>query len=121
MSIRISEKHGVNPSLMLCHLCGESMGVALLGRMKGDVEAPRQGVFDYEPCDKCKAHMKDGIILLQVKDDDPEYRLGGFVVMKEEAFHRIFNTEVPKRVALIANEVWQQLFGNGEAAECLKN
>jgi len=114
MSVRISEKHGVNLSVMICHLCGEKKGVALLGKLKGDAEAPRQAVFDYEPCDKCKSYMKDGIILLQVKDDDPDYRLGGFVVIKEEAFKNIFNAEAPKRVALVANEAWQQLFGGGE-------
>jgi hypothetical protein len=38
-SIRLSEKHGVNPSLMLCFYCGEASGVALLGRLKGDQDS----------------------------------------------------------------------------------
>ena len=51
--IRLSEKHGVNPSVMLCFLCGESYGVALLGKHKDehshDAEAPREGVYEMEP------------------------------------------------------------------------
>lgn len=68
MSIRLSEKHGVNPSLDLCFLCNEPKGVALLGRLPGDAEAPRQAVFDEEPCDKCLEWMKQGIILISVDE-----------------------------------------------------
>lgn len=111
-NIRISEKHGINPCMMKCFLCGEGKGIALLGRLPKDAEAPRSAVFDYEPCDKCKGYMKKGIILIQVADDDKDYRLGGFVVISDEAATRIFENEevLSKRVAFIGDSLWQKMF-----------
>ena len=55
MGIRLSDKHGVNPTMGVCMWCGEPTGeIALLGKLKGDVEAPRYSTLSYEPCDKCK-------------------------------------------------------------------
>lgn len=70
-SIRLSEKHGVNPSLINCFFCGESKGIALMGRLKGDAEAPRSCVMDYEPCDKCKAMFDQGVLLIGVTTTQP--------------------------------------------------
>lgn len=51
--IILSEKHGVNPSLLCCALCGKDIGIALMGRLKGDVEAPKR-CCDGRICDDCK-------------------------------------------------------------------
>lgn len=40
--IRVSEKHGVNPSITICPICGKETGIVLLGKLKGDEEAPRK-------------------------------------------------------------------------------
>lgn len=56
--IRISEKHGVNPSLECCLLCGKEMGIVLFGRLKGDAEAPKQ-VCTGNICDDCKKKLED--------------------------------------------------------------
>lgn len=56
-NIKLSPKHGVNPSLILCAICGKSTGLALQGLLKNDAEAPRQ-VIDREPCDDCKKEIK---------------------------------------------------------------
>lgn len=73
--IRLSKKHGVNPSVTVCAVCGKDLGVALFGRLKGDVEAPRK-VFDAEPCDDCKTsfekHIADGAFLFFVIKDEYE-------------------------------------------------
>ena len=53
-SIRISEKHGVNPTIPICFYCGEDKNeVALLGKLHGDKEAPMRMWIngDYEPDD----------------------------------------------------------------------
>ena len=34
MSVRLSPKHGLNPSLVVCPICGEPTSIALLGRLK---------------------------------------------------------------------------------------
>lgn len=72
-SIPLSPKHGVNPSLIKCFWCGKDKGVALLGKLKGDAEAPREIVPDPEPCDACKATMAKGVTLLEVSDDGSRF------------------------------------------------
>ena len=100
--IRFSQKHGLNPSLDICFWCGEVKGLALCGKLKGDVEAPKQMVTSLEPCDKCKERFKKGVHLIEVTDDGsrfgdnkafaftdmegkPHWPTGRYVVMKPEA------------------------------------
>lgn len=70
--IRVSKKHGVNPSLLNCFFCGESKGIALLGELPGDKEAPRSIVADYEPCDKCKERQKEYILAIEATTVQPQ-------------------------------------------------
>ena len=56
-NIILSEKHGVNPSITVCPICGKEIGIALLGKLKGDEEAPRYIQGDI--CDECKARVAD--------------------------------------------------------------
>ena len=70
-SIKISEKHGVNPTIPICFYCGEDKNeVALLDKLKGDVKAPMRMLLDYVPCDKCKEKWAEmnAIILVGVQD-----------------------------------------------------
>lgn len=119
MSIRLSEKHGVNPSVGICFYCGKEDGtVVLLGRLPGDQEAPRQAVFTKEPCAECKEHMKQGIMLLEVLDgqsgDNPR-RTGRMWVITEDAARRLFHPEevvedvLKKRVAFLEESVATKL------------
>ena len=96
-SIRLSEKHGVNPSLLQCPLCQKDTGVALYGKLQGDTEAPRKSL-DRDPCAECQVHMKQGIILVEAipHDDHIEFR-GGYWVITEAAFRRIFSGEVAEQ------------------------
>lgn len=70
-SIRFSPKHGVNPSLLLCPICSkETNGIALLGRLKGDIEAPRY-IFDKVPCKECQEKLDKGYrFLIEVFDGE---------------------------------------------------
>ena len=71
-NIRVSEKHGVNPSIMTCFYCNkESTGIALLGRLPKDAEAPMDGgIFDMNPGPECEKFMKMGIIFISVRDGE---------------------------------------------------
>lgn len=80
--IPLSPKHGVNPTLMKCFWCGGDMGVALLGKLKGDAEAPHEACLSLEPCDKCKANMAKGVTVIEIDGDGS--RFGG---NKSFAFH----------------------------------
>lgn len=66
-SIRLSEKHGVNPSITICPICGKETGIALLGKLKGDKEAPRKIIGDI--CDDCISKLgNDKIYILAIND-----------------------------------------------------
>ena len=71
--ITLSPKHGVNPTLIRCFWCGGDMGVALLGKLKGDAEAPRETVLNLEPCDKCKALFAKGVHAIEVSEDGSRF------------------------------------------------
>lgn len=116
--LRLSEKHGVNPSLDQCFYCGEAKGVVLFGRMKGDVQAPHEAVIDMKPCDKCAKLMQDGVILVCVRDgetgDDP-YRTGMMVAIKDEGIRMAvtppeFAEEIiRRRFAFVPLKAWTRL------------
>ena len=90
--IKLSAKHGVNPCIVKCFVCQEDTGeLALLGRLPNDAEAPREAVLDKRPCSKCQEHMKQGVILISVRDGesgDNPFRRGAWVVIKHEAHKR---------------------------------
>lgn len=65
--IRVSEKHRVNPSITICPICGKETGIALLGKLKGDEEAPRKIIGDL--CDDCISKLgNDKIYILAIND-----------------------------------------------------
>ena len=67
-TIRLSEEHGVNPTLLCCPLCGIDTGVALIGKLPGDEQAPRRS-SDVGPCDECSDLMKQGFLFVEVDGD----------------------------------------------------
>lgn len=120
-SIPLSPKHGVNPTMPICFFCGETKNeIALLGRIGGkqDLEAPRQILLDYEPCDKCKEIFAQGVLLIEVtrvpnvegqfeiaKD---AYPTGRHCVVKPEALRGDFKAGSK---ALVLKEDYEQMFG----------
>lgn len=44
--VTLSKKHGLNPSMVICPICGKEESVAILGYIKGDKEADFNAVFD---------------------------------------------------------------------------
>lgn len=124
-NIRISKKHGVNPSMAICFFCNQDKGeIILTGRLPNDAEAPMRACWDMEPCDECKGYMEQGIILISCRDNETDkqnpYRTGGWCVISDEAFSRIFSGDIvdkimKKRVCFIPDEVWDTVgFPRGE-------
>lgn len=125
--IKISPKHGVNPTLGICAFCGKETGeLALLGRIgdgrKGeDFEAPKYSILSYEPCDECKAQWAQGVAIIEVSryplsDGQPPisngaYPTGRVVVVKEEALSGGFHKGDK---ALMIDEEFRQMFMGGE-------
>jgi CRISPR/Cas system-associated protein Cas10 (large subunit of type III CRISPR-Cas system) len=121
MSIRLSPKHGLNPSMSTCFYCGGDKNELIIpGLMKGDREAPRKAVWNMEPCDQCKHFMEQGVILIEVDeakttDRKNPYRAGGWCVIKDEAIARVITDEAMRehvlkaRVAFLPTEVWDHI------------
>lgn len=86
MGIKLSPKHGANPSMIKCIVCGGDAGIILNGRLKGDVEAPRY-VITGELCNECKAKIDEGyaFIIECGSSKGLEDRTGRYVAIKKEA------------------------------------
>lgn len=101
--MRISQKHGVNPSLMCCPVCGKETGVALLGQLKDDAEAPRY-ISDSEPCEKCRADFEEykqkGFLIFVIEKENRDWRFfHSLHVIKFEAAEKLFEPEFRKEGA----------------------
>lgn len=100
MSIRLSRNYGVNPAIFKCYVCGKDMGILMPGSQTNEFKkvglADKSGKMNMnigcinkEPCNECKRIMEQGIIFISVKDDDKDYRTGGWCAIKEEAVRRM--------------------------------
>ncbi len=127
--IRLSKKHGANPSLGQCFWCGGDDGTVLLvGRLPGDAEAPRRMFVSYEPCDTCKEQLEQGVALVEavgspVVEGQPPiqktgaqelYPTGRYMVVKVEAIRRLLTPDVvettlEKRKAYVDGEAYEKL------------
>ena len=109
-AIRLSKKHGLNPTIKVCFFCGEDTNeIAILGALKGDVEAPMRMVVDYEPCDKCREQFNVGVPLIECTytnnnrlaishdtDGHEVYPTGRWCVITEEGAKSIFSDKASK-------------------------
>ena len=118
MSLRISEKHGVNPSVDTCFICGKETSVVLFGASYKDengktVEAPRR-VCTGQLCDDCQKVIDEGgIFFIAVKDGESgnnPWRTGQIAALKEEAVQRIFPDFPYKKVNYIEESAYKQIF-----------
>ena len=104
--IKISPKYGLNPTIPVCFWCGKQKNeIALMGHMKDDIEAPKNMVLDYVPCEECQSHMAMGVAVLEASDHPNTegqppmqkgvYPTSRFVVVTTECADRVFNAYAP--------------------------
>lgn len=114
----LHKKHGLAPTIPICFICGKKKNeVALLGATwKGKEAPPMQMVMDKTPCEECKKYMQMGVILISVKDNEPDkdnpYRTGGWCVVKEDAVKEIFGVSsvlLHSRVGFLEDEAWDKI------------
>lgn len=118
MSIRLSPKHGINPSIMCCPICGTDTGVGLLGHLPHDDEAPRY-IPDNAPCEQCQSVMDKGVLFVQIRDGETDrvnpYRTGPIIGIKIEAVERMMrpgpttDDVLKKRVCFMEQSTWHSL------------
>ena len=89
-------------TLAVCPICHEDTGAILLDRKMRDVFERR--TITPSPCEACKEKYLSVGVLLFVPDN------GSVAVIKDEAFTRIFNRELPKdKIAFCDYEVLERL------------
>jgi hypothetical protein len=131
----ISPKHGLNPSMLMCVWCGKEKGIAILGRLPDDAEAPRKIYGDIDPCDSCKEEMAQGISIIAVTSHPPKngmppltnnphplYMTGSWCVVKEEFLDAASIPDADKkdireqRAMIVDAHVFDDIMRNIEAA-----
>lgn len=126
--IRLSEQHGVNPSVDHCFICGKDYAVVLFGKLKGDIEAPGStctgGI-----CDECQCHLENGVVFLvevdeeKTEDEQNPWRTGRLAGVSAEAIRRWITPEnlaekiIEKGLAFIPIEAYEGLGIPQAAAE----
>ena len=127
-NIKLSPKHGLNPTIPVCAWCGEPKNeIALMGKLdREDSEAPKNVVLDYEPCDHCKEQWSMGVAVLEATTGRPEpyrpplqqsngvdiYPTMRYVVITTEAAERLFGGKfLEGQKVLLEDEAFERIFG----------
>ena len=100
-SIKLSPKYGVNASIVVCPICKKDTSIALFGKLKGDIEAPRQ--VEGELCDECKAKY---VTIIEVESEINRKATGRCVYVPKEAI----NIECKDNIALMGTEEFTKMF-----------
>ena len=104
--VTLSKKHGLNPSMIICPICGKEESVAILGYIKGDKEAPRYIQGDI--CDECKARVADNkCFVISVGENQ---RLKRYTIVSKD----IFTQKVEGYAVLMKEADFNAVFDNIE-------
>jgi hypothetical protein len=103
--------------MMQCFACMKDFGVALVGRLPGDAEAPRKMCRPGWFCDECKGFMAQGVIMLSVRDGESgnnPYRTGRFAVVLAEAVERwpacpVRDAALRMRMMFVEDSSWKPM------------
>lgn len=110
-SIRLSPKHGVNPSITHCECCGKEIGIAMFGKLKGDIEAPKDVFMGL--CDDCqKVIDQQGLMIIEVRDGETgknPYRTGRIVGITKDAKERMFK-DISSPICYMEQSMFSQMF-----------
>jgi hypothetical protein len=110
--IKLSPKYGVNPSVTHCECCGKEIGIAMFGKLKGDVEAPKDVFMGL--CDDCqKVIDAEGLMIIEVKDGETgknPYRTGRLVGITKDAKERMFK-DINSPICYMEQSMFNKIFG----------
>ncbi len=119
-NITLSPKYGVNPSMLVCPLCGNPTNeIALVGRINdktrhADIEAPMY-MLSQNPCDSCQKLLDDGNkFLLEVEDGETKnpIRTGRYMVLRPSAL-----PDWPHQVAYCEHTLYENLLAQAVEIE----
>ena len=109
--IRISPRHGVNASVLVCPLLFiPTQNVVLNGRLIGDKKADKYAL-DNEPCELAQKGMEEGFLVAE--GPSPQSRSGRYWICDPEAAARVFEKKphVLDAGAVVASEQEAFLLG----------
>jgi hypothetical protein len=123
-NIKLSDKHGLNPSINVCPFCGKDKEILLFGRLKGDAKAPQRVISNYEPCDECKAKMQHGVTVIEVTTEYrdmepitcnpvPAWMTGRWFVIAVRLAIALFGVQPENNIVLLEKEAYSKLRGDG--------
>ena len=124
--IKLSKKHGVNPTMGVCPWCGKPNGtIALLGELEDDAEAPKYMLLDYDPCDECAAKWAEGVALIEVSDTpihegQPEITSGVYPTGRMVVVEANETTGKPGDRFFIVPEDMEKILGLAETDDTLQ-
>lgn len=118
----LSPRHGVNPALMLCFVCGKEYGVALMGLIRGtnDREAPRHVTDPNFLCTECETRLKGEIAVIEV---NAQGQRTGYVAFLGSEFAARLTPETlrrdveRRRMAFVDEEFWNTYIKTRREAE----
>ena len=93
-----------------CFICGtiyDTGNILLDKRLNDSLE--RYTVTGHGLCPEHQQLADDGYIALIVVQPDGKTRTGGLIHIRREAAERMFNQEMPKDIAYIDQEIFDQL------------
>jgi len=100
-----------------CFFCGETKEILLQKQFRKIL--PSSAVYNKEPCDKCKKYMKQGIILISIRNGETDmtnpYRTGMITVVTTETIEKIITSEnlkqtiLKERVAFVPDDAWDAI------------
>lgn len=114
--IQVSEKHGINPSICLCPICRKDNGIAILGKLKGDIKAPKY-IIGRDLCDECKKQVNDGKIFFIEVNSASNGKVIGYtgrtiIMNKEDAKKLINDDEIAVGYIYIKEDDFKRIFGS---------
>lgn len=120
--IRLSDQHGVNPSIDVCFFCGEDKGIVMFGKLKGDVKAPKRIVSNYTPCPACEEKMAKGTTIIEVTTSDTgalpiqkgAWPTGRWCVISHSAADKLFKQH--SKTTLLEDVLYNKLLESREKA-----
>lgn len=112
----------LNVALDYCFFCGEAKGVVMGKKLirEDSMAQLEHGVYDMDPCASCADAMKQGIMLIRVREETEEpYRTGEIVVVQENAMRQVgeaigmkpedLNYVIQKRWAFVPAVIWDAI------------
>lgn len=114
MSLRLSKEYGLNPSLLVCPICGKDVGIALLGA-NGGKKAPYQ-MTSIELCNDCKQKVKEGnTFILSAKQTLEGIKpTGAYILVPNECLNVPIS---PKGICFMEEFEFNKLVNNSEQNE----